>query len=122
MSVTIEISDEKLQEAAEALNIRDPSRLFLSLLEEKLASHSKPPHPIGSGVAPGYEFPAPSKEEDDLREDFERRREWERASLPTAGTATLAELLAFAEALPELSEARFTAWEHELAHPDLMPD
>ena len=37
MSITIDISDEKLREAEEALNIHDPAQLFLSLLEEKLA-------------------------------------------------------------------------------------
>lgn len=37
MSVTIDISDEKLREAEEALDIHDPTQLFLSLLDEKLA-------------------------------------------------------------------------------------
>ncbi len=37
MSITIDISDEKLREAEEVLNIHDPAKLFLSLLDEKLA-------------------------------------------------------------------------------------
>ena len=40
MSITIDISDEKLREAEAALNIHDPAKLFLSLLEEKLARHA----------------------------------------------------------------------------------
>jgi hypothetical protein len=40
MSITIDISDEVLREAEAALNIHDPARLFLSLLEEKLARHA----------------------------------------------------------------------------------
>ncbi len=40
MSITIDISDEKLREAEEALNIHDPAKLFLSLLDEKLARHA----------------------------------------------------------------------------------
>ena len=38
MSITIDISDEKLRAAEEALDIHDPTQLFLSLLDEKLAS------------------------------------------------------------------------------------
>jgi len=40
MSITIDISEEKLREAEEALNIHDPAQLFLSLLDEKLARHA----------------------------------------------------------------------------------
>ena len=40
MSITIDISDEKLCEAKAALNIQDPAQLFLSLLDEKLARHA----------------------------------------------------------------------------------
>ncbi len=40
MSITIDISDEKLREAEQALDIHDPTQLFLSLLEEKLAARA----------------------------------------------------------------------------------
>ena len=77
MSVTIDISDEKLREAEEALNIHDPAQLFLSLLEEKLA---------------------------------------QRAAVTDAAvkSATLAELLRAAHALPELSDEEFDDMERYL--------
>lgn len=37
MSITIDISPEKLREAEELLEINDPTQLFLSLLDEELA-------------------------------------------------------------------------------------
>ncbi len=40
MSITIDIPEEKLREAEEALDIHDPTQLFLSLLEEKLAARA----------------------------------------------------------------------------------
>ena len=40
MSITIDISDEKLREAEELLNIHDPTELFRSLLDDKLAQHA----------------------------------------------------------------------------------
>ena len=77
MSITIDISDEKLREAEEALNIHDPAQLFLSLLEEKLAQRAA-------------------------------------ANGPAAKTATLAELLRAAHALPELSDEEFDDMERYL--------
>ena len=59
MSITIDISDEKLSEAKAALNIQDPTQLFLSLLEEKLARHaaareSQPPAAMAQEEAYRY--------------------------------------------------------------------
>lgn len=119
MSITIEVDEALLRAAEEATNIHDPDEL----VRAALATLGKGQHPkSGNGGWAGIEktlasLPPPTKEEDEHWEDFEREREWERESVPTAGKATLAELLACADALPDLSDAEFAAWEHELANP-----
>lgn len=94
MSITIDISDEKLREAEEALDIHDPTQLFLSLLDEKLARHAADreaqPPTSANAVA--------SKSEGWTDEDFERT-------------------LAAAEALGDMSDEEFDAFEAEMNRP-----
>ncbi len=124
MSITIEVDEALLRAAEEATNIHDPDELVRAALAKlgNLAapkSANRQPAAIAAMLAA---LPPVTKEEDDGWEDFERDREWERESVPTAGKATLAELLACAEALPDLSDAAFAAWEHELANPSPVRD
>ena len=94
MSITIDISDEKLREAEEALNIHDPAQLFLSLLDEKLARHA-----AAHGVAsPTAATAGASKSKVWTDEDFERT-------------------LAAARHLPDLTDEEFDALEREMNRP-----
>src|SRR5437660_1272047 len=101
MSITVEVDEALLRAAEEATNIHNPDALVreaLAKLSGRTAAKSGDlkPADLADMLA---SLPAPTREEDDLWEDFERDREWERESVPTAGKATLAELLACADAL-----------------------
>ena len=93
MSVTIDIPAEKLRQAENALNIHDPTQLFLTLLEEKLARHEE----SQNLAAPGRDPSTPGKRTPRLF-DFDRT-------------------LAAAAALPELSDGEFEAFERDLNRP-----
>ena len=119
MSITVEIDEALLRAAEAATNIHNPDEL----VRAALATLGKVPRSKSeSGGLAGTEkmrasLPPATKEDREHCEDYDREREWERGSVPTAGKATLAELLACADTLPDLSNAEFAAWERELAHP-----
>ena len=121
MSITIEVDETLLRAAEDATNIHDPNALVREALA-KLSAQTPPNRAPFDSDAMMASLPPCTKEEDNHWEDFERDREWERETVPKAGTATLAELLACAAALPDLSEPDFAAWERELANPTPMRD
>ena len=89
MSITVEIDEALLRAAEAATNIHNPDEL------------------VCAGLATLGKIPRSKSESG----------EWKRSSVPTAGKTTLAELLACADSLPDLSDAEVAAWERELAHP-----
>ncbi len=121
MSITIEVDEALLRAAEDATNIHDRDALVREALAKLSAQTPRHRAPFNFEALMAS-LPPTTKAEDEHWEDFERDREWEREILPKAGTATLAELLACAAGLPDLSDADFTAWERELANPAPVRD